>query len=148
LTAETLEETAELRRLLRLNPEAGEFVLVTGTGATNDREVAVVTRSLMQQLVALAGQVEVPAEDLARGAATPGWESMPVRDENHRLIRIRSSKSRPDHPAVAIAYRGHWFWIDDNDLKSKRVFAFMMMLFTLADSGDKDRAPVLTIPAQ
>ena len=31
---------------------------------------------------------------------------------------------------------------------SKRLFAFMMMLFTLADSGDKENLPLITIPAQ
>jgi len=142
------EETAELRRLLRLDPEAREFNLVVGATASTNTEIAVVTRSLLHQLQTLASQVEVPAEDLTHGAATPGWESVPAGPENSRQIEIRSSKAKPDHTSVAIAYRDHWFWIDDYDLKSKRVFAFMMMLFTLADTGEKENLPLITIPAQ
>jgi hypothetical protein len=64
-----------------------------------------------------------------------------------RLIEIHSSKSNPGHAFVAVNYRDTWFWIDDRDLKSKRTFAFMMLLFTLADTGEKEPLPLVTIPA-
>ena len=41
-----------------------------------------------------------------------------------------------------------WFWIDDRDLKTKRAFAFMMMFFTLSETGEKENLPLITIPAQ
>jgi len=47
-----------------------------------------------------------------------------------------------------VYYRQHWFWIDDRDLRSKRAFAFMLMLFTLSDNGVRDALPLITIPAQ
>jgi len=143
----TLEDIHELRRLLRLDPEAGEFKLVFGASATNDREVAVLTRSLLHLMQTMASQIEVPAEDLAQTRAVPGWEGVDKASAT-RLINIRSSSSKPADAFAAIDYRGHWFWIDDKDLKSKRVFAFMMMLFTLADTGEKENLPLITIPAQ
>ena len=45
-------------------------------------------------------------------------------------------------------YRGHWFWIDDRDMGSKRLFSFLMFIFTLVETGGKEGAPVLTIPTQ
>jgi hypothetical protein len=55
---------------------------------------------------------------------------------------------RPSDAFVSVYYRGHWFWIDDSDLKTKRAFKFMMMLFTLADTGERENLPLVTIPAQ
>jgi hypothetical protein len=37
---------------------------------------------------------------------------------------------------------------DTGDIRSKRAFAFMLMLFTLADTDEKESFPVITIPAQ
>ncbi len=145
---EVLQKIRELRRLLGLDPNASEFKLVFGASASNDKEVAVVTRSLMQQLTTMASQVDAPDQDVSQGRATPGWEAVSSNTNAVRLITIHSSGSKPADAFVAINYRAHWFWIDDRDLKSKRVFAFMMLLFTLADTGEKEPLPLITIPAQ
>ncbi len=138
----------EVRRLLRLDPEAQEFKLVFGSMSTSNREVAVITRSLMQQMAAMASQVEVPPEDVSQGRATPGWDAVAGNTNAVRLIQIKCSKTEPADAFVTVNYRHHWFWIDDRDLKSKRTFSFMMMLFTLADTGEKEALPLITIPAQ
>ena len=83
-----------------------------------------------------------------KGRVTPGWESITDSPEAHRLIRIRSGKNAPETPFVAVNYRNNCFWIDDRDLRTKRTFAFMLMLFTLADTGEKENVPLVTIPAQ
>jgi hypothetical protein len=148
ISTETKEDSLELRRLLRVDPDATEFKLVFGATAANDKEIAVATRLIIQLMSTMSAQVEVPSKDLAEHRAAPGWESIPAGQEAMRLIEIRNSKSAPSDAFVAVAYRGHWFWIDDRDLKSKRVFALMMLLFTLADTGEKEHLPVITIPAQ
>jgi hypothetical protein len=148
IAPETMEESVELRRLLRLSPDASEFKLVFGATAADDKEVAVVTRSIIQLMATMAANVEVPAKDLAEHRAAPGVESMPAGQESLRLIQIHSSKSSPPNAFVAVNYRGQWFWIDDCDLKSKRTFSFMMLLFTLAETGEKEPLPLITIPAQ
>jgi hypothetical protein len=165
---ETLDDIHELRRLLRIDPDAEELRLVFGSTPVNDKEIAVLTRSMLQQMTTLASQVEVPPEDVAQGRASPGFESSTNRIETiarpttdtgggatiptgtaaPRLVRILSSKHEPSDAFVKIYYRDLWFWIDDRDLKSKRTFSFMMMLFTLADTGEKEPLPLITIPAQ
>lgn len=57
------------------------------------------------------------------------------------LIRIQSSPSRPVDAFVAVPYRDHWFWIDDQDLRSKSLFSFLMFLFTLLETPEKGGAP-------
>jgi hypothetical protein len=46
-----------------------------------------------------------------------------------------------------VNYRNHWFWIDDRDFKSKRTFAFLMVLFSLTETGGKEGLPLVTIPS-
>jgi len=107
------------------------------------------TRSIMHLLGIMAAQVEVPIEDVAQGRATPGVVDADAQNPPPiRLARILSSKKKPATAHVAVSYRDHWFWIEDEDLRSKRSFGFIMLLFTLTESGDKQAPPVLTIPTQ
>jgi hypothetical protein len=145
---ETLADIKELRELLHLDQEATEFKVAFGATASNDRELALQTRSLLHVMTTMAAQADVPPEDVAQGRASPGYETSGPGAEQMRLLRINSSKSKPADAYAEVPYRGHWFWIDDRDLRSKRAFAFMMMLFTLAETGEKENLPVITIPAQ
>ncbi|UCG16782.1 MAG: hypothetical protein JSV19_01855 [Phycisphaerales bacterium] len=51
-----------------------------------------------------------------------------------------------DESAVAVRYRGYWFYIDDTDLHSKSTFALLRQLFSLPAGQFKGAAPVLTLP--
>jgi hypothetical protein len=148
ISESTLAEVRELRQLLRLDPTASEFSLVFGGTAANNKEVAVLTRSFLHIMTTMAAQVEVPPADVAQGRATPGVQDMADSGKAASLVRICSSPAKPADAFVAVPYRNAWFWIDDRDLKSKRAFAFMLMLFTLSDTGEKENLPLLTIPAQ
>jgi hypothetical protein len=98
----------------------------------------------------MASHAQVPPEHVTEGRVAPGIDSVSKDPNDPRLIRIRCDAKKP--PAadsfVSVRFRDNWFWIDDRDLKSKRTFAFMMMLFTLADTGEKENLPLVTIPAQ
>jgi len=144
----TLGEIRELRQLLRLDAEAMEFTLTFGATADTNRELAILTRSVLHIMSTMAAQVELPPEDVVQGRATPGMQEEATGKAIHRLVRIHSSKEQPKDAFVTVPYRDSWFWIDDRDLTSKRAFAFMLMLFTLADTGQKETLPLITIPAQ
>ena len=147
LSPETVADSTELRRLLRLDQKATEFTLVFGANAASDKEVALQTRSIVQMMGNMAADVEVPPVDLAEHSASPGWESAPSGTQARRLIEIHSSKTNAPNAFVAVPYENHWFWIDRRDLKSKRVFTFMMMMFSLAETGEGQAMPLITIPA-
>ena len=62
------------------------------------------------------------------------------------LIRVQSGREEPEDAFVSVSYRDHWFWINDTDYRSKRMFSFLMYLFRLAERGKPQQVPVLTIP--
>jgi hypothetical protein len=143
ITGDVLNDVRGLRSLLRLNSEVHEFKLVFGSVPMNDREVAVRTRSLVQIMSLISSEMEVPAEHIAEGRTIPG-----PRYADRPLIHIHCSPDKPTDAAVAVQHRGHWFWVDDRDVPSKRGFSFLMLLFTLADAGEQQNLPLITIPAQ
>jgi hypothetical protein len=138
----------ELLRLLKLNQSANEFQVVSGFVSGNDTQVAVVTRSILGLMHTMAAEVEVPPEDLQRSFTFPGIERQQGAAKFMRLVRIHSGKSSPENAFVVVKYHDSWFWIDDNDLESKRVFSLMMLFFTMVDTEDKEGKPVVTIPAR
>jgi len=140
ITAETLNDVAELRRLLRLDPKAQELRLVFGPTPASDKELAVVTRSSLHIMAMMAAYVEVPPEHIAQGRATPGLGT-------GGTMRIGCLRTRPADAYAAVRYRDRWFWIDDCDLKTKRAFGLLMMLSTLGDGGQREPLPLITIPA-
>jgi hypothetical protein len=64
------------------------------------------------------------------------------------MLRVHSAKKKPEDSFVSVYYRSTWFWIEDGDLSSKRAFAQLMQLFTMADTGSRENQPVLTIPTR
>jgi hypothetical protein len=148
ISPETLSDIKELRELLHLDPEAGDFKIAFGATASDTKELALQTRSMLHIMMTMAAQADVPPEDVAQGRASPGYETSGPNAEQLRLLRIKCSSNKPTDSYAEVQYRKHWFWIDDRDLRSKRAFAFMMMLFTLAEPGERENLPVLTIPTQ
>ncbi len=141
ISPELAANIAEVRRLLRLDPEAQDLKLVFAVTPANSQEVAVVTRSLLQIMAMMATYVEVPPKDIAEGRATPGLNTPTP-------VRIRCAEKRPADAFAAVAYRGRWFWVDDRDLKTKRALGLLLLLHTLADTGEREPLPLITIPTQ
>ena len=142
------QEFVAVTELLGLNPEAREFNLAYGSIPEGDREIAILTRSMIEITAELAARVEVPAKDVAENRASPGlYDKVDPTGDVRGKVRIQSSTEEPDDAFITIKYRDHWFYIDDRDFLSKRMFSFLMFLFTLAETGGGENAPVITIPA-
>jgi hypothetical protein len=143
-SADVRAKADEVRRLLHLPPEGERFVISYSPMRGNADELAVNSRSMMQILMAFASYVDVPAEDLGDRRALPGFDEVATRTG----LRVHSGKEAPERTFCAVKYRGHWFWIADDDWQAKRALTAVMFFFTLADTGSPDRLPLITIPAQ
>jgi hypothetical protein len=137
----------DIRKLLGVDPSANEFNVVYGTVPKDDKEIALQTRSLLEVIIDLSADIEVPAAHVAEQRVSPTHvEQTDAHGTIPPLIRIRSSPEKPGDAFVSIAYRNSYFWIDDRDLGSKKIFSFLMFVFTLVETGDKGTAPIVTIP--
>ncbi|HWT81817.1 MAG TPA: hypothetical protein VN648_23750 [Candidatus Methylomirabilis sp.] len=138
-----------VRQMLGLDPRAREFRVVYGSVAANDKELAILSRSILEILIELSSFISVPEAHVAENRVRPTAEpEMGPGGPVPPLIRINSSSERPANSFVSVPYRDYWFWIDDRDIPSKRLFTFLMFVFTLVETGGKEGAPVVTIPAQ
>jgi len=137
-----------VRRLLHLSPDAEEFRLSLGAVAASDKEIAMLTRSMMEIIAEASAGVEIPDSDIAEGRATRmGTAGAPLDLGPTFRLRVRSAATKPaaNEASAAVQYRNHWFWVDDRDLNSKRGLGFLMVLLTLAESSNPAAPPVLTI---
>lgn len=148
LTPDTVQDVANLKRLLRLNPEATDVRITYGADAQADNEIALHTRSGYQVLIELASHVAVPPEHILE-RRTPG--ALPVPPEGTPRLppfaSIQSGTERPGETYAKVKYRDHWYWVDDQDFRSKRAFTLLTVLFTLSETGAKIQQPILTIRA-
>jgi hypothetical protein len=140
-----------LIELLGLDPELRSFPIRFGFSEGRAGEIRIYTRSLIEILGNLAAQVEVPPDDIAAGRT---YATQPIPAELPAIPDL-TVMSRPDRPwdalvpadpFVAVQYRDHWYWIDDRDFDSKRVFTALMLLLNLVETGREQQLPVITIP--
>jgi hypothetical protein len=107
-------------------------------------------RSVLQIMIFLSKGVSIPPEHEFSGIApvTPGPNGMPYDwtqiTAGNFIVHV--AKHRPKSAEVAIKYRGYWFYIALNDVKSRAALAFLETLFTLQESDGRNVGPLLTLP--
>ena len=137
-------ELAEVRRILRLDPQEKSFRVAFGATAAGADEIAILSRSVIRIMSELAVFVDVPVDHQARGIA-PAFGSPPADAPD--VFHVRSGPKPPCDPFIVVCYEGHWFWIDKRDFKSKRTIAYLLVLLALSDTGAREGLPVITVQA-
>lgn len=137
-----------VRKLLGLDPQVGEIRVVYGAVAASDKELAMLTRSILDVLIDLASFITVPEAHVQERRVAPTADpEVGPGGPIPPLLRILSSAAKPGDAFVAVPYRDHWYWIDDRDMPSKALFSFLMFIFTLVETGEKGAPAIVTIPA-
>lgn len=94
-------------------------------------------RSIYSILWYLSNGVERPGQDEEH------WRHMLLKG----LLEIKLSKEnrKPDNAFVAVRYRGHWFYIDNEDYPSKDTFGMLSQMIALQAGEIKSQTPIPTI---
>ena len=141
---ELAAELADVRKILRLDPDRSEFRVAFGATSANPEEIAILSRSVLRILSELSTFVHVPCEHLVNGSAPDVGQTWVDAEPPFQVF---SGCEKPEDPFVAVCYEGHWFWIEKSDFRSKRTLAYLLVLLALADTGPKEGLPVITIQA-
>src|SRR6516162_2021369 len=138
----------EIKSLLGIKPDLREVRVNYGGYSGRDDEIDMMTRSMLQIMLEFAAVVQVPQSDVEQGKATPGLaDTQAAGALIGPLLRVLVADTPPKDADVAVQYDNRWFWIADTDIQSKYTFAIIMLLFSIADTGVRGSAPVVTIPA-
>jgi len=145
---EVAEDMRLVRTILGLNADEGTFQLSFGVVPATDRDVVILSRSMLEMMSELAATIEVAEKDVAEKRTSPtNREQSEVEKSIGPLMGIRSSEQKPEDAFVSVFYRKRWFWIDDRDMPSKRAFGFLGVFFDLAQAGVVPSAPMVTVSA-
>lgn len=147
------EQIGEIKALLGLDPKLEDYRIDGNFLHARPDTVSIRTRSLMSIFFYLSQHVDAPPADQTAGLLTTtrnpdgsafDWGTTPAGQQFH----IREGEDRPDGAFLAIPYRDHWFYLQDNDLESKSTFMLLMQLFRLQAGAAKSAGPTLTLPVR
>jgi hypothetical protein len=148
MSPELEQDIKALRGALGIREDAQEIRVVYASVPRNDEELALVTRSMLEILVDLASNIEVPPADVERGVVPPPRHFDNDEADGYKpLIQVHSGGQPPQDAFVSVQYQGQWFWIDQRDYASKALFSFVMMIFSLMDTAAPRGQPIVTVPA-
>jgi hypothetical protein len=131
------------REILGVDPGLTQLRLKFGPVAGAPDEISILSRSILEIIAEFSYGIEIPEEHLMEGRAMRAPDFSATTDLPN--IRIRASKEKPDDMSVAVLYRDYWFSIDDRDFVSKRLFTFLVLLGSLADSDAAATTPLITV---
>ena len=113
-------------------------------------EVPIKLKSCFGMLYDLARNVEVQEKDVKTGLTPdiePLGENMMKRKGLHQgLVNVRSSSVRPSDAYVSVYYRGRWYYIADDDARTKAYFVLVGTIFSLQAGELHTAQPLLTLP--
>ena len=138
---------SELRQIIGLS-NRNRFRITDRVTNIKDDEVSIQTRSIMAIMEFMARGVEVPLEHLEDGRVIDYGLQSSEGEVAEGLIpfRMRSAKSRPQNVFAAVKYQGYWYYIEHNDITSKRALSLIIVLFRLQAPTPAGAAPILSLP--
>lgn len=128
---------------------AEPYVLVVSKPSDKPHEVYAQTRTVLGLFNYLSKGMDVPAEDVANGSIhmtkTPDGHYFDWRKLTRGELRIRFSNKKPCNTSLYVKYRGHWFYIAENDYNSKETLDLLAEIRGIYQGEVKSILPVFTV---
>jgi len=107
-------------------------------------------RSVLQIMTFMSKGVCVPEEHVIGGIAPVTFDAdgqaFDWTNVTAGHFTVHAQKHRPRNAEVAVPYRGYWFYIASDDVKSRAALAILEVFFALQESDGKSAGPLLTLP--
>ena len=133
-----------------VNAEKPRGVLGQSPGALDPSviwaEIGLRGRSMLEIMQVASKEVHAPEEDIRLGTTTADRpQDLLSATGASDWLAIHSSDTEPSSK-LRIQHNGHWFYIDDSDIRSRKTFAMLNALFAVVGGTVPGAAPVMTIP--
>ena len=143
---------AEYKQMLSLDPDRNRFRITDRDTARKPDEITMKTRSLLAIMSFLGRGVEVPREHVDQGWVIPirlSSGGQPERLPIPLYVKSRPitpDSGRPPDAFVAVRYEGHWFYISQSDVQSKRTFGIVRYIYNIQAPAAEKAAPLISLP--
>lgn len=104
------------------------------------QEMPVRLRNLFRSMEVLALGMHTPEKDVKANKV------FDLRASSLGIMDIRCASSKPSEAYVAVKHGDDWFYIANDDTKSKEAFQLLLAVFAIQASDLPKNAPVLTLP--
>ncbi|UCD62008.1 MAG: hypothetical protein JSV59_05440 [Flavobacteriaceae bacterium] len=138
------EDVTQFKKLLSLEPELNEFTISYGVIQKSSSEISILSGSIWEIMLNLAWKFGVPEEHIESGRTKVAFR--PAYRNYVPPLNIRYSKEKPERKFISVFLHDYWFYIDVDDMRTKRNFSFLQLLLNLAENTANLQAPVVTVP--
>jgi len=154
LIRQKFKESIEVKNLLAiLNLSTKNTTIPITTNFSSGREgksIEINLRSLAGIQFFLSHGVLIPNDDIINSRVKvtkrQDGQNFNWQDILSDLFVVYSQQEKPSNASVKVKYRGHWFFIKDNDMESKYTLMLLNQISALQSGNLEKVGPVLTLP--
>ena len=144
-------EVKSLLTALNLSTRNTTIPLTTNfSSGTEGASIEINLRSLAGIQFFLSHGVLIPDHDIVNNRVkvtkTKDGQNFNWQNILSDLFVVYSQKEKPINASVKVKYRGHWFFIKDNDMESKYTLMLLNQISALQSGNIEKVGPVLTLP--
>ncbi|NGX63127.1 MAG: hypothetical protein KR126chlam6_00534 [Candidatus Anoxychlamydiales bacterium] len=128
----------------------GKYIINITVGFDEKGNIGILPRSVLSCMHYLSKGVIVPKIDIEKNKVLDLEKKEFTREEVQKLyqelLTVHNCNKKPKNAYITIKYRDNWFYIKDDDLRSKKTFMLLLELYNLQSGRAPAKGPILTLP--